>query len=114
MHQENERLTPEQAHYLTVQGISQNEDGSYSWKFDNYVRPLFPLELDPDQRRQLFSNITCPLLLIHGGDSWAPHPRPHLDYLKDARIEEFENAGHWAHHDQLDRFVATVREFMAD
>src|SRR5665213_1883641 len=38
MRAENRHLTPDQARYLTTHGVSQNEDCTYSWKFDNYVR----------------------------------------------------------------------------
>ena len=38
MQEENKHLSPEQARHLTQHGVNQNEDGTYSWKFDNYVR----------------------------------------------------------------------------
>ena len=38
MQEENPHLSPEQARHLTQHGVNQNEDGTYSWKFDNYVR----------------------------------------------------------------------------
>ncbi len=38
MQDENPHLTADQARHLTVHGVNQNEDGTYSWKFDNYVR----------------------------------------------------------------------------
>ena len=28
----------EQARHLTAHGVNRNEDGAWSWKFDNYVR----------------------------------------------------------------------------
>ncbi len=37
MKTENAYLTDEQARHLTVHGISRNEDGTWSWKFDNYL-----------------------------------------------------------------------------
>ena len=37
MHEENPHLTEAQARHLTCHGASQNEDGTYSWKFDNYT-----------------------------------------------------------------------------
>jgi pimeloyl-ACP methyl ester carboxylesterase len=43
MQEENKHLTPEQARHLTQHGVSQNEDGTYSWKFDNYVRSGRPM-----------------------------------------------------------------------
>ena len=38
MQEQNGHLTPEHARHLTQHGVNQNEDGTYSWKFDNYVR----------------------------------------------------------------------------
>jgi len=43
MQEANPHLTPEQARHLTVHGANQNEDGTYSWKFDNYIRADLPL-----------------------------------------------------------------------
>ena len=45
MQEENKHLTPEQARHLTVHGVNQNEDGTYSWKFDNYVRACSPYDM---------------------------------------------------------------------
>ena len=35
MQEENPHLTAAQARHLTEHGVNQNEDGTYSWKFDN-------------------------------------------------------------------------------
>ena len=83
---ENKHLTPAQARYLTVHGVSQNEDGTYSWKFDNYVRSENPNDLSTDDLHHLWSRITCPTLLIYGKESWASNP------VKDGRIAHFQNA----------------------
>ena len=37
MQEANPHLTPDQARHLTVHGVNQNEDGTYSWKYDNYA-----------------------------------------------------------------------------
>ena len=42
MQEANRYLSPEQARHLTQHGVNQNEDGTYSWKFDNYVRAERP------------------------------------------------------------------------
>lgn len=114
MQGENKHLTPEQARYLTVHGVSQNEDGTYSWKFDNYVRSFSPVDFQPEELRALWANITCPLLLINGKESWASDPMRdgQINYFKDARAVAFDRAGHWVHHDRLDDFVAEVRAFL--
>ena len=45
MQEENKHLSPEQARHLTQHGVNQNEDGTYSWKFDNYVRVWPPYDM---------------------------------------------------------------------
>jgi pimeloyl-ACP methyl ester carboxylesterase len=114
MQAENRRLTPEQARYLTIHGISQNEDGTYSWKFDNYVRSFSPVDFTGAEMTQLWENISCPILFVNGKESWASNPgmEGHLKHFKDGRVVSFEGAGHWVHHDRLEGFLAEVRGFL--
>jgi pimeloyl-ACP methyl ester carboxylesterase len=114
MQQENSHLSPEQARHLTVHGVSQSEDGSYSWKFDNYVRSISPVDLTEDEYAYLLGRIDCPTLLVHGKESWVTDPAESgmLDHFRNARVARFENAGHWVHHDQLDRFLDEARRFL--
>ena len=114
MQAENKHLTPEQARYLTVHGASQNEDGTYSWKFDNYARSFSPVDFSQADMQALWGNISCPILLVNGKESWASDPRRdgQLEYFKHARTVAFDGAGHWVHHDQLDGFIAEVRGFL--
>src|SRR5579863_9259343 len=71
MQAENRHLTEAQARYLTVHGASQNEDGTYSWKFDNYVRSFSPVDLPPQDLQEIWGSITCPILFVNGKESWA-------------------------------------------
>jgi pimeloyl-ACP methyl ester carboxylesterase len=116
MREENSFLSDEQAHHLTIHSVNRNEDGTYSWKFDNYVRSFAPYRFDVEDMRALWARVACPTLLVRGADSWASDP------VKDGRIEPFQNArlvtipkaGHWVHHDQLGAFLAAVRGFFAE
>lgn len=114
MQAENRHLTPAQARYLTVHGVSQNEDGTYSWKFDNYVRSFPPVDITPDELHSLWARITCPTLLVNGRESWASNPQEdgRLSHFANARVASFERAGHWVHHDRLEAFLAEVRAFL--
>lgn len=114
MQEENSYLTAEQARHLTIHGVSRNEDGSYSWKFDNYLNVWPVFDLSPDQLAELWSAITCPTLLLYGADSWASNPEHdgRMAHFANARVIEFENAGHWLHHDQFDRFMAVLNDFL--
>jgi pimeloyl-ACP methyl ester carboxylesterase len=109
----NGRLTPEQARHLTIHGANQNEDGTYSWKFDNYVhaRPMW--EMSPEDTRELLRTIACPVLFIGGAESFAvSEDDAFLADFRDARLEIVQGAGHWPHHDQLDVVTDLVRDFL--
>ena len=115
MREENPKLSETQAHHLTVHGVARNEDGSFSWKFDNASRPLFPQRMAPGTLERLWQRISCPTLLVHGSDGW--HGDPGKDgraaHIRNAQVHEIQRAGHWAHHDQPDPFVAAARAFLA-
>ena len=111
----NPHLTPDQALHLTTHGIIQNEDSTYSWKFDNYVRSSSPYSFNAEEARSLWGRIECPTLLVRGLESWASDPAAdgRLAAFVDARVVDIENAGHWVHHDQLDVFLTIVKDFLA-
>ncbi len=115
MREANPHLTEEQARHLTVHGCYRAEDGTYLWKFDNYVRATSPYLTGMREAQEFWSEIRCPVLLVRGEESWASDP------AKDGRATAFRNAtvinipkaGHWVHHDQLDEFLRVVRDFLA-
>lgn len=115
MRAENRHLSEEQARHLTIHGMNRNEDGSYSWKFDNYIRLFSPVDVSMAELHSIWGAITCPVLLAWGRDSWASNPAEdgRAAHFKDARVAEFANAGHWLHHDQFDTFLETTRAFLA-
>ena len=114
MHQENAFLSEDQARHLTIHGVHRNEDGSYSWKFDNYLHLPWAHDTHPDQVAELWQAITCDVLLMYGEKSWASNPSAdgRLAHFRGARCLTFENAGHWLHHDQFSRFVTALHEFL--
>ena len=93
--------------------VRQNEDGTYSWKFDNYVRAWPPFGMPEEAVHKLWSSITCPTLLIRGTESWASDPNEdgRAQHFQNATVANIEDAGHWAHHDQLDVFMGLVNDF---
>lgn len=110
----NKRLSRDLALHLATHGARQNEDGTYSWKFDPHLN-VWPVEDVGDEFiEQLWSAITCPTLLLYGADSWASNPEKdgRIAHFKTAQVIEFEKAGHWLHHDQFDRFIKTLRNFL--
>ena len=115
MKSENTHLNDEQARHLTLHGAIQNEDGTYSWKFDNAVRMGGPGGLTIEDQHRIWSCITAPVLLVRGAESWASDPSVdgRIGHFKDARLVNIEKAGHWSHHDQLDVFMDHVNAFLA-
>ncbi|MGD9603170.1 MAG: alpha/beta fold hydrolase [Gammaproteobacteria bacterium] len=116
MQEENKHLSPAQARHLTEHGVNQNEDGTFSWKFDNYVRSWPAFDMATDEVAQLWAGITCPTLLVYGKESGASNPLidGRAKHFRDVRVEVFERAGHWVHHDRFDDFLALVRAFIAE
>ncbi|MEZ5997844.1 MAG: alpha/beta hydrolase [Hyphomonas sp.] len=114
MKDENAYLSSEQARHLTIHGISQNEDGTYSWKFDNYFRVMTPYDLPQEQVEELWNAITCPTLLLYGEKSWASNPAEdgRAKFFRNAEVKLYKDAGHWLHHDKLDEFVADLNAFL--
>jgi pimeloyl-ACP methyl ester carboxylesterase len=115
MRDANPNLTPEQAQHLTVHGSYRDEDGTYLWKFDNYVRAASPYLFNVHEARDIWNQITCETLLVRGTDSWASDPNldGRASAFKNATVVNIEKAGHWVHHDQLDEFLKVVRAFLA-
>ena len=114
MKAENKHLSDEQALHLTTHAVNQNEDGTFSWKFDHYMRVWGPFDISHEEVQKLWGEITCPTMLCYGNDSWASNPVEdgRIKYFKSAIVKNYENAGHWLHHDQFDKFIADLREFL--
>lgn len=117
MKEENKHLSDEQARHLTLHGAIQNEDGTWSWKFDNFVRMGGGVGgLSVEQQRQIWERITCPVLLVRGTESWASDPvvDGRIRHFRNARLANVEGAGHWVHHDKLAEFMRQVDAFLAE
>ena len=114
MRDANPHLTAEMARHLTVHGSMRMEDGSYVWKFDNYVRAWPPQRYDEAGVQRLWSRIACPVLLVRGGESWASNPVDdgRASHFKHATYVEIPGAGHWVHHDRFDAFMRHLDDFL--
>ena len=115
MQEENPHLSAAQARHLTEHGVNQNEDGTYSWKFDNYVRAWPPYDMSTRDTVFLWSRIGAPTLLMYGKESRSGNPQAdgRIEPFHHATVAGIDGAGHWLHHDRLDEFLRIVREFLA-
>ena len=73
-----------------------------------------PYLFNMNDARELWSNITCPVLLFRGTESWASDPEVdgRATAFKDYQLINVPDAGHWVHHDQLAIFLRGAREFL--
>jgi len=104
------------ARHLTLHGSKRNPDGSYVWKFDPFVRGWAPYGFDVAQAGELHQRIKCPVLLFRGMESWATDPEKdgRAKALKNYRLINVPDAGHWLHHDQLNLFLRETTTFLAE
>ena len=114
MKEANPHLSEAQAHHLTVHGVNQNEDGTYSWKFDNYIRAFPSFGMRYEDTCTIHSKISCPTLLVYGAESFASNPAEdgRAEIFQNAQVHTLEQAGHWVHHDQLDKFLGLLQDFL--
>lgn len=114
MREEHTRLTDTQVRHLATYGATQNEDGTWRWKFDPYLNTWPPYDWPQADIEELWRAIACPLLCIYGKESQASDP------LTDGRAQHFstaefvrvDGASHWVHHDRLDEVEALCRRFL--
>jgi pimeloyl-ACP methyl ester carboxylesterase len=108
------RLTPEFAEHLARHASRANPDGSVTVKHDPAIRDATPIDIRTETKHRLWGNIACPVLLCYGAQSWASNPAVdgRAKHFRDARVELFDPAGHWPHHDRRAEFIAKVKEFL--
>ncbi len=109
------RLAPDLAEHLARHAARPNPDGTLRLKHDPAFAGDRPVDIAPEIKLMLWEAITCPVLLVYGADSWASDPAVdgRAAHFRDARVELFEDAGHWVHHDRRDDFIAMVKAFLA-
>ena len=103
MQQANPQLSEVQALHLTAHGSNQNEDGSYSWKYDNYTHNFSAGSLSEDDVCKLWQNIKCPTLIINASNGLEHRIGQDysLDFFPNASLHTLPNTEHWTYHDDL-------------
>ena len=112
---EHPRLDAGFAAQLAREGVRDNGDGTFSFKFDPALRAFPPVELAAEDAWRLWSLVACPALLVYGAQSWASNPVQdgRASHFRDARVVTLEGAGHWAHHDRREAFLKASAQFLA-
>lgn len=112
----NPRLSDEQAYHLAIHNLNSNSDGSWSWKYDPMLNTWNPIDPGYEEIPEVWGAITCPILMLWStGSIFAiPEEDGPLQYFRDLRFKVYDDAGHWLHHDQFDRFMADVTAFLGE
>jgi pimeloyl-ACP methyl ester carboxylesterase len=116
MKEANPFLSDDVATHLTLHGTNWNADGSIIWKFDNYARLFPPYGANLQEATEILRQISCPVLLFWGRQSFAKDPEtdPLAQEIANRRIVKVDQAGHWLHHDQLEIFLRETKKFLAE
>jgi pimeloyl-ACP methyl ester carboxylesterase len=116
MKEANPFLSDEVAKHLTLHGTNWNADGSIIWKFDNYARLFPPYGANLQEAAEILRQISCPVLLFWGRQSFAKDPEtdPLAQEIANRCVVKVDQAGHWLHHDQLEIFLRETKKFLAE
>ena len=113
--EENPFLTENQARHLTIHGVARNEDGTYTWKFDNYTRGFSPARFTDEELVEMRRRISCPTLLVRGRVSdllSEEGARELLEIVPHAQYTDVAGAGHMVAGDRNDAFNDAVVNFL--
>ncbi|MCP5180786.1 MAG: alpha/beta hydrolase [Pseudomonadales bacterium] len=116
MRQVNPQLTEAVARHLTIHGSHQNEDGTFSWKFDNYTHGPSLYGIPPEDTVAFWQAVECPTLILNAAQGY-PHRIGHEGteaHFRRHTMLNIDEAGHWLHHDQHGRVVDEVALFAAN
>ncbi len=110
----NPHLSEERVKHLTIHGSNRNEDGTYTWKFDNYTHSRAPFSLTYEDMAALWENIESPTLLLNGkqGFQYRIGQNDTLKHFKHVELHDIDDAGHWLHHDQFNAFIMLTQQFL--
>lgn len=114
MQEVNPQLDAAIARHLTIHGSHQNEDGTWSWKFDNCTHSPSLYSIPESDTVALWENIACEVLILNARQGY-PHRIGHdgtLRHFRNSTLHDIDRAGHWLHHDQLGEVVTHVRAFL--
>jgi pimeloyl-ACP methyl ester carboxylesterase len=114
MREKNPTLPETMLRHLTHHALRPNADGTLSWKFDPRLNIWPVLDFPEAEIEALWQAVECPILFLHGENSFMPNPQTdgRIRHFRDARIVEYAHAGHWLHHDRLDDVLGDIKRFL--
>jgi pimeloyl-ACP methyl ester carboxylesterase len=114
MQKSNPHLPEDKARHLTIHGSNRNEDGTYTWKFDNYTHSRAAYSMPYEEMTHIWEQIDCPILLINAKQGFGHRTGQSgtLKHFRNAKLVDVDKAGHWVHHDQFDQVVELIRDHL--
>lgn len=113
MMREQQLLDAETIDHLLQHGVRRDGDGAWHWKFDANLLPRAPHDQFGREQDQILDAIECPVLLQYGDAGWVPMPpAERLARLRNHRIIPFPGGTHWLHHEQRDKYIRSVTDFL--
>ncbi len=120
LRENNRRLSPERAEFLASQLGQVQGDGQVRIAADPKTRFFAPISLHHEQLKELWADITSPVLCIRGGRSFVSHAfidRPddlaaRLAALPQGREALIEEGTHNMHHEFPEQIAALVEDFL--
>lgn len=114
MMEQNPHFSRELAEHLTRHGIKTLDNGKLTWKSDPMMDLRLRFDIPPTQRDIMWRGIHCPILMIHGEESFAIHPLKDgtAALFDDVRIIDIGGASHWMHHDRPEEVLGHIRQFL--
>ncbi len=100
MMERNRRLEAARAAELAP-WLAEACDGGFRWRFDPAHRSRTPSIYQPERVRPFLEAITCPVLLVTGGQSWYRYPdlERRRGWIENAERLHLPGAGHMLHHE---------------
>ena len=108
---------PDLLRYIGEKAVSQDEDGSWGWKFDDEGTSR-PFGADFPEAEDLgLEQVTCPTLIIHGERSrlfTAPEAEQIASRFPNAKVVELADTYHHLMLDRPREFSAALLEFFGE
>ncbi len=115
----NPRPTDDDLRHRTTHGITQRDDGQWTYRYDKALRsPTHPLPRpDPEKSWAILAHIACPTLLVRGAQSDVLSrevAERMVQVMSNCRLVEIADCGHSVPLDRPDEFLAAVRPFLLE
>lgn len=109
------KLPTDMVEYLARHGLRPFEDG-YVWKHDAAMDYTTVQASPPEKNLQLIRAVTAPTILFYGGASFLGPFDPddqRFGEFRSSKVYFYEDAGHWLHHEELERFLGDLNTQLA-